>query len=529
MRARAMVVGALAAAAMVCGLAVESGRDAAGDMWPPRGPTFYPVACGIGGDVALRWHIDEGVPPYTVSVEGFQTLTVDEARAELPCADIRAQFLDGDPQDHVQVELAVHVVDANGLEGRARSASLLLLAPAPRHAPPTAEFTVGYTDMHVRFDGWRYRYPTDGEHRQDDEPVSAIAIVRYRPIDGGDWRYSTPYPGPSQNCSGYTPTHAADLDPDTEYEAQLAWVWYVSTPGQDVYHIGGLRRHWNIDHDWLHEQGVDRWWRDWNDADALRWSVPQRFHTLDSELKPVATAAADTISVSWAGYSHGYIVSARSPDWPGVIWFSRDNPHPPMNDDGLRSAALGGLPSDTEFEVQVEPTYIYGFTDPPPAKINLRTAPGGPGLELGAADPNDVLIELSGRQLRVEWTEQDSVRTALRATAGGMPGESVRRWYGDQPSRLAVAGRVGVTWHDLPADSSLRLYLNREPDWDNKTDSYMCAIWDVRTPAENAEVYLDRHMFSAYGERNEFVAAGRAPDDYNDLWRHCTLWLSMGP
>ena len=530
MRARVMAIAALAAAAVICGLAADGERSTAGDMWPPRGPTFHPVACGVGGNVALRWYIDEGVPPYTASIEGFDAMTVDEARVEVPCADIRAQFLDGDPKNHVQVELAVHVVDANGREGRADSASLLLLAPAPRHTPPTVEeFIVGYTDMHVRFNRWRYRYPMDRGHRQDDELVSAIAIVRYRPIDGSDWRYSTPYPGRSQNSRGYTPAHAADLEPDTEYEAQLAWVWYVSTPGQSAYHIGGLRRHWRIDFDWLREQGVDRWWRDWNDADALRWSTSQRFHTLDSDLAPVATATADMISVSWAGHSHGYIVSARSPDWPGVIWFSRDNPHPPLRDDGLRSAVLGGLPPDTEFEVQVEPTYVYGFTDPPPARINVRTAPDGPELEPGAADPNDVFIELSGRRLRVEWTEQDSVRTVLRARTGGTPGESVRGWHSGQPANLHAGGRVGVTWQDLPADSSLQLYLNREPDWDNKTDSYMCAIWDVRTPTENVEAYLDRHMYSAYGERNEFVVAGRVPDDYTDLWWHCTLWLSIGP
>ena len=497
------------------------GRGLAEGPWPPPWPSFSPPACGVGGEVAVRWDIADGAPPYTVNVAGFPTVTTDAESVDIPCADIRARFEGRALQRHVQAMLPVRVVDANGVELSAR-ARLLLLSSAPQHAPPDATFVVGYTDVHMYFDRWQFARTMHDRQPTDDEVVPALAIGRYRKVGAAAWIYATPYPGPSPSCSGYTPPHATDLEPDTEYEVQLAWVWYVGAPDAEGYHISGLGRVRRPDYDWAREQGSDRWWRDWNDAEALRWSAPQRFRTLAGELEPTAIATDDTVRVRWPSGGGHYTVTATSADWPGVIWLDQENVWRRSAEDGIVTSTMSGLPADTLFDVQVTRSVAPGFAEPPPTNITVRTVPAGLDDAPRAADPGDMIIEPAAGRLRLQWSPT-TIYTGLSLVAAEHPSKSFWDWdtvSGYAPDRL-TDGRLELV---VPAHQSawaLRLYVNRMPYGDDTMAPYMCAVWDIRMRPANPDLHFDRYLFSTWGELEQAVVPGRIPDDHLELWRHC--------
>lgn len=63
-----------------------------------------------------------------------------------------------------------------------------------------------------------------------------------------------PFPPGSQSSSRYSPFHASDLEPDTEYELQIAWLWYLGTPEERVHYTHYTNRlvldWWDSGPDW---------------------------------------------------------------------------------------------------------------------------------------------------------------------------------------------------------------------------------------------------------------------------------------
>ena len=507
------------AAALLALLGAATGRAAA-EGRPEPDPSFDPLWCGVGGTVDVRWEDLEGAPPYTVTVGQVATVVTDAKRIELPCAEIRAQFIQGALLDHVQATLPLSVLDAAGAETR-RNGGILLLASAPQGEPPSAELIVGYTDLHVR------PRPSKIKPQTNEDPVPAVAIFRYRAAGSTDWIYAMPFPPGSQSSSRYSPFHASDLEPDTEYELQIAWLWYLGTPEERVHYPYRLVLDWwNSGPDWWEEQGADRWWRDWNAPEMIRWSEVQRFRTQRRSLEIAADATGDTIRLIWQGNDGGYHVTATSPDWPGVIWFDRRNAWNRTAEGGVITSTMSGLPADTEFEVQVAHQIFSGIAGTPPATVAVRTLAAVSGKTPGAADPSDIIIEPTAGWLRVEWLSHEAVYTWPSMARARRPGEPFEYWgaISDRVSTRLPGGRAEVALRVLRSEWALRLYVNRQPRGGDHATPYMCAVWDVQTPPTNADVYLDRYFVSAWDEIGQTVAPAQIADlSRSELLNHCRL------
>ncbi len=509
-------------AALIALLCAVAAPQLTAEGQPEPDPSFDPPWCGVGGTVDVRWEELEGASPYTVTVGRVGTVTTDAKRIELSCADIRSQFLEGVLLDHVQATLPLRVLDADGAETR-RNSRILLLASAPQSEPPNAELIVGYTDLHVRLE------PRGVKPRTSEDSVAAVAIFRYRAIGSAGWSYAMPFPPQPQSSRRYLPSHASDLEPDMEYEWQIAWVWHLGTPEERAHYVDWLNLDWWYSGlDWWKEQGADRWWRDWNAPEMIRWSDIERFRTSSGDLGPTVSATDDTIHMRWLAAEGDALVTATSPQWPGVIWWDVSNAYRWATSYGIVTSTMSGLPPDTQFDVQIAQRFWLDFTQPPPTTISVRTLSSPPNKLPGAADPNGIAVEAGLEQITVRWRQQEAAGTRLDwsvSTQAGGPFQRRSAWW--SPARRVDDGRVEALIRRVRSQWTVRLYVNRTPPL-YSTVPFMCAVWDIRTHSVNAETYLDRYFVNSENGKLGTVRTGQIPDDHSELLDYCRLGHPVG-
>lgn len=327
------------------------------------GSSIYigPDWCAAGGSVNIRWQIDGGAPPYTVSVAGIVAETSDE-RLSISCADLRAWVTDGVLRQHAEVVLSVRVVDANEMAAAARL-TMLLLAAAPQEVPQDIDLFVGYSDVHVR----TLSFMPASELR----PVPSVVLIRYRPLGAVAWAYAMPFPWGPQSGRYALPSHISDLTPGTLYELQAAWVWFLDTQALPP---GGAG--WE-------EPGDDRWWRKWNDAQEIRWSESLQFRP--GGVRQIAVRSqTDSIITCWeSAFGRDYVV-ARSNDWPGVSWvdavlWRSQSEWSEFCPDSTSASMIAALPPDTQFEISLLRILPEGFVPSPIGSARVATGPAEPG------------------------------------------------------------------------------------------------------------------------------------------------------
>ena len=454
------------------------------------GSSIYisPDWCAVGGSVNIRWQIDGGAPPYTVSVAGIVAETDDEYLS-LSCADLRAWVTDGVLRQHVEVALPVRVVDANETEAAARL-TLLLLAAAPQDVPQDIDLFVGYSDVHVR----KPSFMPATEWRL----VPSVVLIRYRPLDAVAWAYAMPFPWGPQSGRYALPSHISNLIPGTLYELQAAWVWFLgsraSSPGVNGFaNIGP----WDATTTgWWEEQGADRWWRKWNDAQEIRWSETLQFRP-GGVRQLTVRSQTDLMIACWeSAFGYEYLV-ARSDDWPGVIWannaFEREqNEWSQFCPNSTGMSGMVALPADTQFQISLLRILPEGFVSPPIGRARVATGPAEPGSPPRLANPADIVVTAGLDHVTVAWTPDEQIATSVRLTTTG-------RQFPQPPTnhRQLADGRFERTFAGLKRGSTQRLYINRQSAERGGPFPFMCAVWDVQLRSANPEAYLDRYLASA--------------------------------
>ena len=451
------------------------------------GSSIYisPDWCAVGGSVNIRWQIDGGAPPYTVSVAGIVAETDDEYLS-LSCADLRAWVTDGVLRQHVEVVLPVRVVDANETEAAARL-TMLLLAAAPQEVPQDIDLFVGYSDVHVYPNPWPFSRGLGGRS------VPAVTLVRYRPAGAAVWAYVMPFPPVPESSRYALASHVNDLIPGTLYELQVAWVWFLGTEASttQVSRFVDIGPWGATATGWWEDRGADRWWRDWSDARELRWSETLQFRPTGVRQFTVR-AQADSVIACWEpAFGYDYVV-ARSNDWPGVIWVDAAQGRlrhgwSQFCPNSTSAAAIVGLPPDTQFQISLLVVLPEGFAPPPMRFARVATGPAEPDSPPPLADPADITVAADADHVTVAWTPDEQISTDAWLTSTG------RR---PQPRRLAD-GRFELTFTGLKSGSLQRLYVNRHSAGRIGPFPFMCAVWDIRLRSANPEVYLDHYLASA--------------------------------
>ncbi len=430
--------------------------------------------CAVGGSVNIRWQIDGGAPPYTVSVAGIVAETDDE-HLSLSCADLRAWVTDGVLRQHVEVVLLVQVVDANETEAAARL-TILLLAAAPQNVPQEIDLFVGYSDVHVR----TLSFMPASELR----PVPSVVLIRYRPLGAVAWAYAMPFPWGPQSGRYALPSHINDLTPGTLYELQAAWVWFLDTQALPT---GGSG--WE-------EPDDDHWWRKWNDAQALRWSESLQFRP--GGVRQIAVRSqTDSIITCWeSAFGRDYVV-ARSNDWPGVSWvdavlWRSQSEWSEFCPDSTSASMIAALPPDTQFEISLLRILPEGFVPSPIGSARVATGPAEPGSPPRLANPADIAVTAGLDHVTVAWTPDEQISTKVWLAATGRqprPRPTNHRQLADDRFELTFAG--------LKRGSTQRLYVARYFPGRIGPFPAMCAVWDVQLRSANPEAYLDRYLASA--------------------------------
>ena len=454
------------------------------------GSSIYisPDWCAVGGSVHLDWELDDGVPPYQVSVAGIVAETDDEHLA-LPCADLRAWVTDGVLLQHVEVALPVQVVDANETKEAARL-TMLLLAAAPQEVPQDIDLFVGYSDVHVRTLSFM--------QASERQPVPSVVLIRYRPLGAVAWAYAMPFPWGPQSGRYALPSHMSNLTPGTLYELQAAWVWFLGSRASSP----GVNRFANIGPwdatatGWWEEQGADRWWRKWNDAQGIRWSETLQFRP-GGVRQLTVRSQTDSIIACWEsafGYEH---FVARSDDWPGVIWanaaFEREqNGWSQFCLNSTSASGMVALPADTQFQISLLRILPEGFVSPPIGRARVATGPAEPGGPPRLADPADITVTAGIDRVTVAWTPDEQIATSVWLTTTG-------RQLPQPPTshRQLADGRFERTFAGLQQGSTQRLYITRQSAERGGPFPFMCAVRDVQLRSANPESYLDHYLASA--------------------------------
>ena len=434
-----------------------------------------PDWCAVGGSVDIRWQIDDGAPPYTVSVAGIVAET-DEEYLTLSCPDLRAWVTDGVLRQHIEVVLPVRVVDANETEVAAARLTVLLLAAAPQDVTQDIDLFVGYSDVHVR----TLSFMPASEWR----PVPSVVLIRYRPLDASAWAYAMPFPWGPQSGRYALPSHISDLIPGTLYELQAAWVWFLDTQALPTGAPG-----WK-------EPGGDRWWRKWNDAQEIRWSESLQFRP--GGVRQLAVRAhADSIIACWEPtFGRDYVV-ARSNDWPGVSWvdavlWRSQSEWSEFCPDSTSASMIAALPPDTQFQISLLRILPEGFVPSPIGSARVATGPAEPGSPPRLANPADIAVTAGLDHITVAWTPDEQISTKVWLAATG-------RQPRPRPTnhRQLADGRFELTFAGLKEGSTQRLYVARYFAGRIGPFPAMCAVWDVQLRSANPEAYLDRYLASA--------------------------------
>ena len=497
---------------------------ARGDSTDPR-MWIEPNWCAIGGSVDITWQIDGGAAPYTVIVADIVVET-DTERITIPCADLRAWVADGLLLQSVEIALPVRIVGAGGQEIAAEP-TILLLAAAPPKEIVEMSLIVGYTDLHL------YPKPWPVLWSENSRRPTIVAVFRYRPLGDDDWTYAMPFPPPPQSGGFSLASHVDDLDPDTEYELQAAWVWYAH-PSRGP----NARWEWQSWRDAM-DAGVwddaANWWREWNEPRAVQWSTTRRFQAQSLRVLD-AQATVNDLQVGWLGElsEHSrYFVTVQSDDWPGVFWGDRWNPRVRYDleseQDVLMTATLSGLPPNSTFDVTIARELPSGFGAEPPATVRVRTYSTSADLPPGYADPRGVVMRAGAHDIRVQLhTHRDgSVWVSALPLIDGqavLDHEAPRR--PDEQRKLPTGGTEFV-FAGLPRGTAWRLYVNGHPGWGDSSP-FVCVVRDVQLASRYPDDWFDRYLYSsvAYGG-----GAAVSPADVGlpfPHWLYCTLSHIVG-
>ena len=514
--------GVVAIVALLC--AVGGGWVAAGGSGLP--PSIWPPFCGVDGSVDVSWRIDGGAPPYAVTVAGVVAETDDE-QLSVSCADIRAWVTDGLLFRSVEVALPVRVVDANGAEIAAEP-MVMLLAAAPQIELSEMSLLLGYTDLHL-YTPWPF-WPPVGSHQP---PL--VAVFRYRAVGSGDWRYAMPFPPAPQKSAYELASHVDDLDPETRYELQAAWVWYgvPSRYGGTRWYSGG----WMPAMDAGAWDDAANWWREWNDPRAVRWSTTRRFRPQTSRSLS-ARATSNELQVSWLGElsEHSwYFVTVRSDDWPGVIWGDRRNPLRRLDQEAEQdvpmSAVISGLPPDSMFEVTVARALPTGFGAEPPLVARVRTPPDPDGLPPRGADPRGFVVSAGAHDIRVQLRahgDQYENITLKRLIDGQVAPDYQFFSHELDHQRKLPTGGTEFVFTGLPKGSTWRLYVNLYPVWGD-TLPFVCAIRDIQLASRHPDDWFDRYFYSAPQGGGATVSFGQIPADLGPTFPYVSYCQLMNP
>lgn len=481
--------------------------------------------CAPPGIARVSWTIRGGALPLRVMI-GDIVVDAGDGHVNIPCDVIRDEFAGGPKSQHQIVSLEVMVEDA---ESRSAKVSSLLgvVSRAPSQTIESIAIRQGTQDAHFSPRPWPFRFADD----IPGQPVGLVAIIRYRALGHPAWRYLTPLPPPTQSGCGYwcSSSHVNNLQPDTEYEVQGAWMWHSSYDSASGRRWAG----W-----WENETEHDNWWRSWTTPQELKWSEVQRFRTF-GDLKLSGEATSDTLRVTWPASQRTVHALAYSPDWPGVVWSDRDNSYQwrrraELEQGEPMSALIGGLPSDTPFEVVVITALPWQFAPARPATIQIRTQSESIEGLARLADPNDIDVRFADNTLVVEWTKQWPVmytRARLSPVAVGQHSPRRGKWTGaPTPSGLdpfdeQLTRRVQVEFADLGPGTSWRLFINRTPGHMSKRgDSapFLCMALDIRPTPDDPEAHLDHYLFSAWRSEAQEISASHV-DDVNHFWQGCEL------
>ena len=479
-----------------------------------------PDWCAIGGSVEISWASYVDTPPYTVIVADIVAET-DTERIAISCADLRAWVTDGLLLQSVEVAIPVRIVDASG-EEIAAEPTILLLAAAPPKAMVEMSLIVGYTDLHLYPKPWPVLRPASSKR------PAIVAVFRYRPSGADDWTYAMPFPPPPQSGGFSLASHVDDLDPDTEYELQAAWVWYAQ-PSR------GLNARWEW-RSWM--EAVDagvwddaaNWWREWNEPRAVRWSTTRRFQAQSLQVLDVQ-ATVNELQVSWLGElsEHSqYFVTVQSDDWPGVFWGDRWNPRVRYDlepeQDVAMTATLSGLPPNSTFDVTIARELPSGFGAEPPATMRVRTHPAFVDLPSSYADPRGVAIRAGAHDIVVQLhAHRDGhVRVSALPLIDGqaLHDHEASRWPDER--RKLPAGGTEFVFAGLPKGTPWRVYVNVYPG-SGDSSPFVCVIRDVQLASRYPDDWFDRYLYSSGSHGS---GATVSPADVGapfPHWLHCTL------
>ena len=472
----------------------------------------------------FSWTIEGGTEPLQITIAG-QRVDPASRSAEFPCHQIRASLLPGPQHNHVLLNVTARVEDANGLTGDA-STIIIFASDAPREQIKGVRVYAGIHDAFFSVSPWPF--VSDGPYGIDQ-----LAIVRYRKAASTDWSYLSPLPAPPQNCCGYWcfASHVRDLERDTDYEYQAAWMWHTQP--------------------WLSLQNgkldLD-WWRTWTTAESLRWTDIQQFRTYGTDLFEV-DATGDAVTVRWPDRGGVVRIWLTSPDWPGVVWTDPDNSHrwpaasnPQQKDES--TAVIRGLPSNTNFLVNFARALPSSFAQTPVQLKETRTLRSSESGSSLVFDPADVEIVVGLDTLKVEWRSEptiwhgrpflivDEERRTLEAIQ-----EVERFGTGDALATLTETSSNQthvVRFRYVKADIDHVLYLNLRPGNESTADSrhpFVCMAWRVESNAAGPVSYLDRYLYSMPHDQLEQVVAIPPIDVDDDAWltSECTLGDSIGP
>ena len=479
-----------------------------------------PDWCAVSGSVDITWQIDGGAPPYSVTIAGM-TFETDEERLTVACADLRAWVADGLLRQSVELALPVRIVDASG-EEIAAEPTILLLAAAPPKEMLKMSLIVGYTDLHLYTKPWPV-LRSEGSRRP-----AIVAVFRYRPSGDNDWTYAMPFPPPPQSGGFSLASHVNDLDPDTEYELQAAWVWYAQPSSAPNARWGQWS--WSDAMDAGVWDDAANWWREWNEPRAVRWSTTRRFQAQSLRVLD-AQATVNELQVSWLGElsEHSqYFVTVQSDDWPGVFWGDRWNPRvrydlEPEQDVSM-TATLSDLPPNSTFDVTIARELPSGFGAEPPATVRVRTHSASADLPPGYADPRGVVIHAGAHDIRVQLHahRDESVWVSALPLIDGqavLDHEAFRR---PDEQRKLPAGGTEFVFAGLPKGTAWRLYVNVHPRWGDSSP-FVCVIRDVQLASLYPDDWLDRYLYSSIAHGGDATVTPADDGLPFPHWLYCTL------
>ncbi len=478
--------------------------------------------CGPLGVGRFHWTITGGALPLEVTIAG-QQIDVDEHTVDIPCQQMRREYLSGPQPDDSVVDVVAKVVDSVGLSGFT-SIAIGFISDAPHLSVEEVRVFAGVQDAFFDIKPWPFDYSLS-------DPVERVALVRYREAGTRLWQYAIPLPDPPQNWCSYWCfwPHTSDLEQNREYEYQAAWMW--------------MEHPW----DWREQLPLgEAWWRSWTSPDSMHWTESQFFRTFGVDQVVVRTEQ-DKVIVSWrarGGVVHTWLTS---PDWPGVIWADPANPYrrpkPTLRHEASwTSAVFRGLPPDTTFTVTFKRALPDMFVQAAAQQSVVRTTSNDAALIPHVFDPRNVKVSFVPDGLQVEWNGQFPywwVETDLYADDARLASArlSFRRiaTLSILPTGPITVQRQGVHFRHSASQMQKVLYLNLRPGGISSVEArypFVCMAWKINPVSSNPEHYLDTYFHSA-GQQEQVgitpITSFWLSADGNWPYSKCVLGDAVGP